>query len=109
MKTIVKSERADVPNNLRELAEARIALEAAREQREQLRKQLHDGLGQFLTSISFLASSLRGKLQRQGFSESSELDEILALVNQAIAESKAIAARCDNTPANSLIGRASLH
>lgn len=103
----------------RELAEVREALDRAQEQidlevkrrqnaqqafdqivtteRERMRKQLHDGLGQVLTSISFLASSLRARLTRCGISNAEELEEIVLLINRAIAESRAIAAACDNS------------
>lgn len=76
-------------------------------ERARMRKQLHDGLGQVLTSISFLTSSLRAKLARQGVQDTAELDEIASLINQAIAESRAIAATCDNTPASKLLGNSS--
>jgi signal transduction histidine kinase len=103
-----------------ELAETRQALDRAREQidleverrqkahqafeqlvsteRERMRKQLHDGLGQVLTSISFLASSLRARLKKCENGDAAELDEIIHLINEAIAESRAIAATCDDTP-----------
>jgi signal transduction histidine kinase len=61
-----------------------------------MRKQLHDGLGQVLTSISFLASGLRARLRKCGDGDAAELDEIILLINEAIAESRAIAAACDN-------------
>lgn len=70
-------------------------------ERERLRKQLHDGLGQALTSVSFLASSLRSRLRKSGSNEADEMDEIIQLINQAIAESRAIAATCDNAPRSS--------
>jgi signal transduction histidine kinase len=108
---------ADRRKIARELAMARLALDEARQQinaeveqrqraqhelahhvtreRERMRKQLHDGLGQVLTSISFLASSLRTRLKAQGFSDTTELDEITSLLQDAIAESRAIAATID--------------
>lgn len=67
-------------------------------ERERVRKQLHDGLGQMLTSMPFLLSSLRLKLKQQGFVDCAELDEIGKLINQAIAESRAIAASCEPAP-----------
>jgi signal transduction histidine kinase len=107
-----------------DLSEIRAALDAAQQQikieverrekavnefeqqvaadREKMRKQLHDGLGQVLTSISFLTNGLQSKLRRLGVTDTAELDEIARLINTAIVESRAIAANCDNAPRNSL-------
>jgi len=103
-----------------ELAEARLALGEALEkidaeverrqkaeqefehlvatEREHLRKQLHDGLGQALTSVSFLACGLRARLRTSGLSDAPELDEIISLINQAVAESRALAAGINQKP-----------
>lgn len=67
-------------------------------ERERMRKRLHDGLGQALTSVSFLASSLKSRLRANGVTEAPELDEIIALINEAVAESRSIAAGLDQTP-----------
>ena len=102
----------------RELSAARRALEAAQEQIaaevqrqrriekaldaeaaaqfERLRERLHDGLGQLLTTISFLSSSLREKLAARGLAEAGELDEIIALLAKAISESRALAVKCES-------------
>jgi signal transduction histidine kinase len=58
----------------------------AEAERERLRAALHDGIGQLLTSISFLASSLRQKLAERDLPEESEAGEILFLTTQAIRE-----------------------
>jgi signal transduction histidine kinase len=65
--------------------------------RERLRTALHDGLGQLLTSISFLASSLKQKLAARKLPEASEAAEILSLTGRAISETQSLA-RGNNTP-----------
>ena len=62
-----------------------------------VRRQLHDGLGQILTSACFLASTLQSKLRKRGVAEGAELDEMIGLLNQAIAESQSLVAHCDHT------------
>jgi signal transduction histidine kinase len=60
-------------------------------ERERLREALHDGLGQLLTSLSFLAGSLRQRLAARDLPEADDAAEILALVTQAIGEAQALA------------------
>jgi signal transduction histidine kinase len=62
----------------------------AEAERERVRKALHDGLGQLLTSISFLAGSLRQKLAAQQLPEASEAEDIIALTRQAINETQTL-------------------
>ena len=59
-------------------------------ERERVRQALHDGLGQLLTSMAFVAGSLRQKLERQGMPEASDASEILTLIGQAISEAQAL-------------------
>ena len=73
------------------LAESNVAAYAARgaeAERERLREALHDGLGQLLTSISFLAGSLRAKLAARDLPEAGEAEDIMALIRQAIYETQ---------------------
>lgn len=60
----------------------------AEEERERVRKALHDGLGQLLTSISFLAGSLRQKLAALDLPEAAEAEDIMALTRRAISETQ---------------------
>ena len=60
------------------------------DERERLRLALHNGLGQLLTSISFLASSLRQKLVERQLPEASQAAEILSLTGRAISETQAL-------------------
>lgn len=59
-------------------------------EQERLRAALHDGLGQLLTSISFLATSLQLKLAALELSEADDAREIVALTSRAISETQAL-------------------
>lgn len=62
----------------------------AGEERERVRQALHDGLGQLLTSICFLAGSLRQKLEAQDLPEAKQAAEIVALTSEAVSEAQAL-------------------
>ncbi len=64
------------------------AARAAEAERERMREALHDGLGQLLTSISFLAGSLRAKLAARDLPEAAEAEDIMTLIRQAIYETQ---------------------
>jgi signal transduction histidine kinase len=66
--------------------------------REWLRIALHDGLGQLLTSISFLAGSLQQKLAAQKLPEATQADEIVLLTGRAIFETQALAEGHESRP-----------
>jgi signal transduction histidine kinase len=61
--------------------------------REQLRlgQDLHDGLGQHLTGITFLTRALESKLSAQGVAEAAEVAEIGKLVMQALSQTRNLA------------------
>jgi two-component system, LuxR family, sensor kinase FixL len=61
--------------------------------REQLRlgQDLHDGLGQHLTGITFLTRALETKLNARGISEAGEVAEIGTLVMQALTQTRNLA------------------
>ena len=101
---------ADAHRTIAEAAATREALEAqfaerSAIERQIIRKQLHDGLGQLLTSMCFLVSSIRSKLATNGLVNPPELDELATVLNKAIAESHAIAAKCEapSAPTRSLL------
>jgi signal transduction histidine kinase len=71
-------------------------------EREELRKLLHDGLGQMLTSATFVASSLRQRLAALGLQETAMVDEMILLLNDAITESRTLAARCAPSPTKAI-------
>lgn len=81
--------------------EAALPLAVAAE-REHFRKLLHDGIGQMLTSASFVASSLRHRLAALGLEETAMADEMISLLNEAIAESRTLASRCQPPPKDAL-------
>jgi signal transduction histidine kinase len=60
------------------------------EERDALRSALHGGLGQLLTSISFLATTLRYKLEAQELAEADDAEQIIALTRRAISETQAL-------------------
>jgi signal transduction histidine kinase len=76
---------------------ARACIDLGPDERERLRSALHGGLGQLLTSIAFLASSLRDKLSGSQLPEASEADQILLLTRQAISETQALVQEPETT------------
>lgn len=78
--------RADAPSAIL----PRGHLDIGTNERERLRAALHDGLGQLLTSISFLASSLQQNLAGRKLPEASQAAEILSLTGRAISETQAL-------------------
>jgi signal transduction histidine kinase len=64
-------------------------------EREVLRKLLHDGIGQTLTSAMFLASGLHQRLATLGLPEKEIVEELILLLNQAVTESRNVAAHCE--------------
>jgi PAS domain S-box-containing protein len=63
---------------------------SAREQRR-IGQDLHDGLGQHLTGIAFMAKVHEAKLAEQKRSESDEAAKIVKLVNEAIHKTRELA------------------
>jgi signal transduction histidine kinase len=61
--------------------------------REQMRigQDLHDGLGQHLTGITFLSRALEKKLVARGLPEATEAAEISKLVMQALSQTRSLA------------------
>ena len=59
-------------------------------EREKLRLALHDGLGQLLTSISFLGTALHAKLASQSSPGVDEAREIVTLTQRAISETQTL-------------------
>lgn len=61
------------------------------EQQKAIGRELHDGLGQYLTSIRLHGASLHQKLQAQFSPEADNLGRMLVLVNQAAELTRALA------------------
>jgi signal transduction histidine kinase len=60
-------------------------------EKERLSHELHDGLGQHLTGIAFLAKALANRLEDRNAPETSDAQKIAALTNQAISNTRALA------------------
>lgn len=60
-------------------------------EKNRIGSDLHDGLGQYLTGISCLSAALRDKLQVKGRPEAEDAATISSLVQEAIAQTRALA------------------
>lgn len=60
-------------------------------EKNRIGSDLHDGLGQYLTGISCLTAALRDKLQTHKRSEAEDASTISTLVQEAIAQTRALA------------------
>jgi CheY-like chemotaxis protein len=60
-------------------------------EKNRIGSDLHDGLGQYLTGISCLSAALRDKLSTQSRTEAEEAATISSLVQEAIAQTRALA------------------
>jgi signal transduction histidine kinase/CheY-like chemotaxis protein len=60
-------------------------------EKNRIGSDLHDGLGQYLTGISCLSAALRDKLQVQSRPEAEDAATISSLVQEAIAQTRALA------------------
>ncbi len=82
------------PKRRRTYSEADIKaadLKATERERERLSIELHDGLGQHLTGIAFLAKALANRLKAQSVPEETDAAQIAELTNQAISNIRALA------------------
>lgn len=66
-------------------------LKTIEREKERLSHELHDGLGQHLTGIAFLAKALANRLEERAPSEAADAQQIAALTNQAISNTRALA------------------
>ena len=76
------------PDALRELARD---LKTVEREKERFSRELHDGLGQHLTGIAFLAKALANRLAARNAAEAEAAQRIAALTNQAISNTRALA------------------
>lgn len=76
------TERRKLEKEIQEISE--------REQRR-LGQDLHDGLGQMLTGINFLAKVLQQKLAARRSEEAAEAASIVSLINQALSQTRELA------------------
>lgn len=66
-------------------------MEISERERERIGHELHDGLGQQLTGIAFLSKALSHKLDAQALPEAQEASQIVAMINQAVSETRQLA------------------
>ena len=66
-------------------------LKTIEREKERLSHELHDGLGQHLTGIAFLAKALANRLEARKATETPDAQQIAALTNQAISNTRALA------------------
>jgi hypothetical protein len=66
-------------------------IEAIEQEQLRIGQELHDGLGQHLTGIAFLAKVLERKLQDAGLRESDDAAWITRLVNEGVGQTRALA------------------
>ena len=66
-------------------------LEITNRERVQIGQDLHDGLGQHLTGITFLSRALENKLVSLGIPEAQDAGEISKLVMQALSQTRNLA------------------
>jgi len=66
-------------------------LKTIEREKERLSHELHDGLGQHLTGIAFLAKALANRLGDRDAPETRDAQQIAALTNQAISNTRALA------------------
>jgi len=67
------------------------ALEAAEQEARRIGRDLHDGLGQHLTGMAFLAKGLEHGLTDLGLPEAAQAAEIVKLVKEAVGHSRGLA------------------
>lgn len=66
-------------------------LEVSGREQRRIGQDLHDGLGQVLTGVTFLGQALGKKLQDRGLPGAQDAVEITRLVNEAIAHTRSLA------------------
>ena len=69
----------------------KIVLNDSEKERNRIGQDLHDGLGQHLAGIAFKSEILKLKLEDKGLEESSDVNEIIILVNQSLNQARDLA------------------
>jgi PAS domain S-box-containing protein len=65
--------------------------EISENEQRRLGQDLHDGLGQELTGIAFLAKALQQKLASQGLKESADASQLAQLISQSLSHTRNLA------------------
>jgi two-component system, LuxR family, sensor kinase FixL len=66
-------------------------IDIANREQQRISSDLHDGLGQELTGVALMLTSLVGRLKREHAGAAGDAEEIVALVNSAIESARALA------------------
>jgi two-component system, LuxR family, sensor kinase FixL len=66
-------------------------LEISHREQSRIGQDLHDGLGQHLTGITFLSRALEKKLAARGLPEAAEASEVSRLIMQALSQTRSLA------------------
>jgi signal transduction histidine kinase len=66
-------------------------LAVAESEKQRISLELHDGLGQHLTGVSFVARTLADKLRSADHAEAKEAEWLVKLLNEAITRTRALA------------------
>lgn len=80
---------AEKEQRLRDLSQE--IIDTVSREQERIGHDLHDGLGQELTGIALMLKALQGQLDRKPADLKRSLEEILGLLNHALASTRAIA------------------
>jgi PAS domain S-box-containing protein len=65
--------------------------EVSEQEKRRIGQDLHDGLGQYLTGISFMAKVLQQKLAAKSLPEASDAQKISELVNRTVSQTRDLA------------------
>lgn len=66
-------------------------MDISEQERERIGHELHDGLGQQLTGIAFMSKALAQKLAHQSPSDANDVEQIVAMINRAISDTRQLA------------------
>ncbi len=66
-------------------------LKATEREQERIGQELHDGLGQHLTGVAFLAKALAHKLADQGVPEAADAEQLVQLINRSVSMTRGLA------------------
>ncbi len=66
-------------------------LKATEREQERIGQELHDGLGQHLTGLAFLAKALARKLADKGAPEAADAEKLTQLINRSVSITRGLA------------------
>lgn len=66
-------------------------LVASEEERQRIGRDLHDGVGQYLTGTAFMAKALEDKLRKRSLSEADDMSIVVSNLNEAIDKVRRLA------------------